>query len=262
MINPTHLINLGQVINPTHLISQGPVINPTHLISQGPVIIPTAAQIRAFSSSASQYYAHGDDRDNYYQMYQNIFGKSTDNQGHSGEGLDDKYKKVGTLSEGQGSNEVTLTHIDSDGKATMVDVGRKPETRRLAIAQGYIELGRQTFNLVKANKMKKGDVLSVAQIAGIMAVKNTANLIPLCHNIPITKVDVRLTLDSEACRVMIESEVLTVGKTGVEMEALMGVTVAALTVYDMCKAISHDMVISDVKLIKKTGGQRGDFSRG
>lgn len=154
-----------------------------------------------------------------------------------------------------------LTHVSDSGKAQMVDVSGKGVTVREAVASGRVMLGSEAFGLVKDNKMAKGDVLSTAEIAGIMAAKQTSSLVPLCHNIPIQKVDVDLTLDEASTSVVIRSKVKCVGRTGVEMEALTAVSVAALTVYDMCKAVTHDMVICDVRLEQKTGGQRGDYSR-
>lgn len=154
-----------------------------------------------------------------------------------------------------------LTHIDNEGAASMVEVKEKPETVRIATAKGTVYLGEQAFQLVQENKIKKGDVLTTAQLAGIMASKSTSTLIPLCHNIPITRADVRLTLNSEKNAVDIVSTVSTVGRTGVEMEALTAVSVAALTVYDMCKAVSRDMVIGDVRLVHKSGGKSGNFTK-
>ncbi|XP_019631081.1 PREDICTED: molybdenum cofactor biosynthesis protein 1-like isoform X1 [Branchiostoma belcheri] len=160
-----------------------------------------------------------------------------------------------------GSREAHLTHTDETGAAKMVDVGHKDNTRRTASAAAAVMLSADVFALVKDNKMKKGDVLTVAQLAGIMAAKNTSNLIPLCHNIPISKVDVQLRLDPSQHAVHIVSEVSTTGKTGVEMEALTAAAVAALTVYDMCKAVTHDINIDNIHLVSKTGGQRGDFHK-
>ncbi|BFZ06920.1 hypothetical protein BsWGS_09959 [Bradybaena similaris] len=157
-------------------------------------------------------------------------------------------------------SEVRLTHIDTDGKAVMVDVGDKTTTLREAQAEGRIYLGPEAARLVKDNKMKKGDVLTVAQIAGITAAKQTSQLIPLCHNINLTKVHVACVLNEKCDSVDITSLVRTIGVTGVEMEALTAVSIAALTVYDMCKAVTHDMVISDVRLVSKSGGKR-DFQR-
>lgn len=152
-----------------------------------------------------------------------------------------------------------LTHVDEQGGAQMVDVAAKPDSVRTATASGRVLLGKRVYNMVKANVMKKGDVLSVAQLAGINAAKLTSQLIPLCHLVALTKVDVHLTLDESAYEVLIESYAKCTGKTGVEMEALTAVTVAALTVYDMCKAVSRDLKISDVRLTSKTGGTSGDY---
>ncbi|XP_027537599.1 molybdenum cofactor biosynthesis protein 1 isoform X4 [Neopelma chrysocephalum] len=154
-----------------------------------------------------------------------------------------------------------LTHTDEEGRATMVDVGGKPDSRRSAVAGAVVLLGEKAFGMVRQNQVKKGDVLAVAQIAGIQGAKLTSQLIPLCHNIPLYHVEVSLSLDEARYAVVIRSSCQTWGRTGVEMEALTAATLAALTVYDMCKAVTHDIVIKDVKLLSKTGGQRGDFSR-
>ena len=152
-----------------------------------------------------------------------------------------------------------LSHVDAEGHARMVNVGGKENTSRVATATGIVYLGRKTFDLVKANKVAKGDVLTVAQMAGIMASKLTPSLIPLCHNIQITHAKVDLELDDEKFAVHITATVTSVGRTGVEMESLTAVSVAALTIYDMCKAVSHDIVISDIKLVQKSGGKSGDY---
>ncbi|XP_051638852.1 molybdenum cofactor biosynthesis protein 1 isoform X3 [Manacus candei] len=154
-----------------------------------------------------------------------------------------------------------LTHTDEEGRATMVDVGGKPDSRRSAVAGAVVLLGEKAFGMVRQNQVKKGDVLAVAQIAGIQGAKLTSQLIPLCHNIPLYHVEVSLSLDEARYAVVIRSSCQTWGRTGVEMEALTAASLAALTVYDMCKAVTHDIVIEDVKLLSKTGGQRGDFSR-
>ncbi|NXN22690.1 MOCS1 protein, partial [Nycticryphes semicollaris] len=154
-----------------------------------------------------------------------------------------------------------LTHTDEEGRAAMVDVGGKPDTRRSAVAGAVVRLGEKAFGMVRQNQVKKGDVLAVAQIAGIQGAKLTSQLIPLCHNIPLNHVEVSLSLDEARYAVVIRSSCQTRGKTGVEMEALTAASLAALTVYDMCKAVTHDIVIEEVKLLSKTGGQRGDFSR-
>ncbi|XP_075563365.1 molybdenum cofactor biosynthesis protein 1 isoform X4 [Pelecanus crispus] len=154
-----------------------------------------------------------------------------------------------------------LTHADEEGRATMVDVGGKPDSRRSAVAGAVVRLGEKAFGMVRQNQVKKGDVLTVAQIAGIQGAKLTSQLIPLCHNIPLNHVEVSLSLDEARYAVVIRSSCQTWGRTGVEMEALTAASLAALTVYDMCKAVTHDIVIEEVKLLSKTGGQRGDFLR-
>lgn len=154
-----------------------------------------------------------------------------------------------------------FTHFDESGRARMVDVSAKAETVRTAVAAGRVRMNRETLALVKTGGMKKGDVLGTAQIAGILAAKRTAELIPLCHTLPLTGVDVRFALDEAGCAVDITAAVKCTGPTGVEMEALTAVSVAALTVYDMCKAVQKDMEITDIRLLKKTGGKSGTFQR-
>ena len=143
-----------------------------------------------------------------------------------------------------------LSHIDESGKARMVDVSHKNEQLRVAIAKGFIRLGPETVSLIKENQVKKGDVLTVAQIAGIQAGKKTSELIPLCHPLPITKIDVLTDLQENG--VTVTSEARCIGQTGVEMEALTAVSVALLTIYDMCKAVDKEMVIGEVKLVEKS----------
>jgi cyclic pyranopterin monophosphate synthase len=140
----------------------------------------------------------------------------------------------------------------------MVDVGAKPDTERVAVAKGEIRMRPDTLELIRQGAMKKGDVLAVAQIAGVMAAKRTSELIPLCHPLPLTQVDVRIELDNGIPGLSITATARTVGKTGVEMEALTAVTVSALTVYDMAKAAEKTMVIQNVRLVEKHGGQSGD----
>lgn len=149
----------------------------------------------------------------------------------------------------------TFSHVTSTGKATMVDVGRKPVTFRCAIAEGAVIVNDEIMRLLQENQMKKGDVLTVAQVAGIMAAKKTSDLIPLCHNIALSDVQVHLSLDPANRSVLIRSEIKCDGKTGAEMEALTAVSLAALTVYDMCKAVSKDICIANVRLVSKTGGK-------
>lgn len=152
-----------------------------------------------------------------------------------------------------------LTHIDKNGRPRMVDVGEKADTKRNAVAKGSIYMQPETLRRIKAGTMEKGDVLSVAQTAGIMASKNTASVIPMCHTIMITGVEMDFTLDEENSAIHIEACASTVGKTGIEMESLHAVSVAALTIYDMCKAIDRGMRITDIRLVKKSGGKSGDY---
>jgi cyclic pyranopterin phosphate synthase len=152
-----------------------------------------------------------------------------------------------------------LTHIDEHGHASMVDVGHKPDTERIAIARGEVHMNKETFDLIRDGQIKKGDVLTIAQIAGISASKRTSDLIPLCHPLPLSKIDVDLSLDDSLPGVIITATVKTIGKTGVEMEALTAVSVAALTVYDMAKAAEKTMRIQNIRLIEKHGGQSGDI---
>lgn len=154
-----------------------------------------------------------------------------------------------------------LTHFDDDGKAVMVDVGGKTETQRIAIAAGSISMSREAFALVKSGTMAKGDVLGVARIAGIMAAKKVDSLIPLTHPLMINKAEIDFSMDEERRQIDIEALVAITGKTGVEMEALTAVSVAALTIYDMCKAVDKSMKISNIRLLRKTGGKSGDFNR-
>jgi cyclic pyranopterin phosphate synthase len=154
------------------------------------------------------------------------------------------------------SNE--LTHLDENGRVRMVDVGHKPDTNRIAVARGEIHMKQETLDLIRAGQIKKGDVLTIAQIAGITASKRTSDLIPLCHPLPLSKVDVDLALDDSLPGVVITATAKVTGKTGVEMEALTAVSVAALTVYDMAKAVEKTMCIQNIRLIEKHGGQSGD----
>ena len=151
-----------------------------------------------------------------------------------------------------------LTHLAEDGSARMVDVGWKPVTDRMATATGEVAMQPATLALIRDGLMKKGDVLTIAQLAGIMGAKRTAELIPLCHPLSLNKVDVSLVLDEQGSRVRITATATTSGQTGVEMEALTAVSVAALTVYDMCKAVDRGVRIDGIRLLRKTGGQSGD----
>lgn len=155
----------------------------------------------------------------------------------------------------------TLTHVDEQGRIRMVDVTAKTSTLRTAVAAGTVILGKDAFDLVAENKIAKGDVLTTSQMAGIMAAKQTSNLIPLCHPVMLSGVDVSLELKEEGSQVDITAIAKSVGPTGVEMEALTAVSVAALTVYDMCKSVSKGITISNIRLLAKTGGQSGDYRR-
>jgi cyclic pyranopterin phosphate synthase len=146
-----------------------------------------------------------------------------------------------------------LSHVDAEGRAQMVDVSGKPDTRRVAEAEGYVRMRPETVELIRAGGFTKGDVLTVAKVAGIMAAKQTAALIPMCH--PLLLLDVRLELETLDDRVAIRAAVTTVGKTGAEMEALTAVSTAALTLYDMCKAADKGMVLDGIRLVRKTGGK-------
>src|SRR3972149_1781271 len=152
-----------------------------------------------------------------------------------------------------------LSHLDQQGRARMVDVGHKPDTERIAVARGEVRMKKETLDLIRLGQIKKGDVLTVAQIAGITASKRTSELIPLCHPLPLTKVDVDLSLDESIPGIVITATAKTIGRTGVEMEALTAVSVAALTVYDMAKAAEKSMRIQNIRLIEKHGGQSGDL---
>jgi len=154
-----------------------------------------------------------------------------------------------------------FTHFNEQGRAKMVDVGEKPVSVRTAAAAGRVLVNRETFALIQSGGMKKGDVLTVAQVAGVMGAKRTPDLIPMCHPILIDGINLELRLDEQRCSVEIEATVSCAGRTGVEMEALTAVSTAALTVYDMCKAVQKDMVITDIRLLKKSGGVHGDYER-
>ena len=156
--------------------------------------------------------------------------------------------------------ELHLTHLDDQGNAKMVDVGDKDVTSREAVARGHISIQPETLRLIKEGLMKKGDVLTIAQLAGIMGAKKTSELIPLCHPLPLDRVDVDLELDEKEGRINITAAAKTTARTGVEMEALTAVSVAALTLYDMCKSVDRGMRIEAVRLVKKSGGRSGDIN--
>ena len=154
-----------------------------------------------------------------------------------------------------------LSHLDAEGKARMVDVSGKEVTERIAAARGTIFMRVETLSLIMEKKVEKGDVFSVARVAGIMAAKKTSELIPMCHPLNITSVEIELTAQKDPPRVEIEAVVKVTGKTGVEMEAMTAAAVAGLTIYDMCKAVDREMTLSEVRLVKKSGGKSGTFIR-
>lgn len=165
-----------------------------------------------------------------------------------------------SMSEGtDGRGERRLSHLDESGKASMVDVGGKAETERLAVARGSVTMREETLRLIEESGLEKGDVLGVARVAGIMAAKETARLIPLCHPLPLDQVGVEFELDKARSAVEITATARTTARTGVEMEAMTAVSVAALTIYDMCKSADRAMRIEDIRLVRKTGG-KSDFS--
>lgn len=154
-----------------------------------------------------------------------------------------------------------FTHFNDQGRAKMVNVGGKTITQRVAVAAGRVLVNEHTFSLIRSGGMKKGDVLTVAQIAGVMGAKRTPDLIPMCHIVQVEGIDLELHLDEKRHSVEITASVCCDGRTGVEMEALTAVSTAALTVYDMCKAVQKDMTITDIRLLSKTGGVHGDYKR-
>jgi len=152
-----------------------------------------------------------------------------------------------------------LSHFNEEGRSRMVDVGDKEDTARIAIAEGEIVMRPETLRLINEEKISKGDVLAVAQVAGIMAAKQTSQIIPMCHPLMLTSVDLNFKINEEAHKIIIKSKVKTIGRTGVEMEALTAVAIAGLTIYDMCKAVDRGMTIKAIRLIEKAGGKSGHY---
>jgi cyclic pyranopterin phosphate synthase len=169
-------------------------------------------------------------------------------------------KNIKVKEQSMGNNK--LTHFDESGRARMVDVSEKAVTLRTATATAKVLVNPETMQLIKEGRIAKGDVLGVAQVAGVMAAKKNAALIPMCHPIAITGVDIDFEIDEEAPAIIIEATVRCKGETGVEMEALTAASVTALTIYDMCKAVQKDIEITDIYLLSKTGGKSGDYRRG
>lgn len=159
------------------------------------------------------------------------------------------------------ADTLTLSHVDDEGRARMLDVSAKTSSARTAVARGRVLIGEEAFRLVRENRIRKGDVLTVAQVAGILGAKQTSRLLPLCHDVLLEGVDLDFELNEGDAAIEIRAYVKTTGPTGVEMEALTAVSVAALTIYDMCKSASNAVAITDVQLLAKTGGQSGDFRR-
>jgi cyclic pyranopterin phosphate synthase len=152
-----------------------------------------------------------------------------------------------------------LSHFNEEGRSRMVDVGDKEDTARIAIAEGEVVMRPETLRLINEGKISKGDVLAVAQVAGIMAAKQTSQIIPMCHPLMLTSVDLNFKINEEAHKIIIKSKVKTVGRTGVEMEALTAVAIAGLTIYDMCKAVDRGITIKAIRLIEKAGGKSGHY---
>ncbi len=180
-------------------------------------------------------------------------------RGHGGHPGNERADRLANEMAGIGEEHRSPTHFDLEGKVHMVDITGKPVTERVAVASGTVAMKAATLELMKRGEMKKGDVLAVAQLAGIMAAKQTPQLIPLCHPLPITSADVDLKLDEKRSAVEITATVKTTAQTGVEMEALTAVTVAALTIYDMCKAVDRAMRIDNIRLARKSGGGSGEI---
>jgi cyclic pyranopterin phosphate synthase len=152
-----------------------------------------------------------------------------------------------------------FTHFNDEGRARMVDVGTKPDTERVAVAVGFVQMKPETLKMIVEQRAKKGDVLAVSQVAGVMAAKQTSRIIPMCHNIFLTGVDIRFQVYEKQNTIGVEARVSTSGKTGVEMEALTAVSAACLTIYDMCKSVDRGMIIKNVQLVEKCGGKSGEF---
>ena len=179
-------------------------------------------------------------------------------RGHSGDLYNERADMLATQAIPKNSGEVSLTHLDKEGNARMVDVGWKNETQREAVVKAQVIMKKETLDLIRNGAVKKGDVLTVARIAGIMGAKQTATLIPMCHPIPLDIVSVDLEMDGESSSIHITCTAKTSAKTGVEMEAMTAASVTALTIYDMCKAVDRGIVIKDLRLVRKSGGKSGD----
>ncbi len=183
-------------------------------------------------------------------------------RGHDGNTLNEEADRLAKKEAGitrRSPSGGSLTHLDESGKARMVDVGGKPDTQRVAVARGSVVMKPETLALIESNGLEKGDVMGIARVAGIMAAKNTSQLIPLCHPSPLTQVTVDLEADARENAVNITATARTTAKTGVEMEAMAAVSVAALTIYDMCKSVDRAMRVEGIRLVRKSGGKSGDI---
>ena len=183
-------------------------------------------------------------------------------RGHAGNPLNEEADLLANREAGMGRSgrsNASLTHLDESGRARMVDVGWKPETQRVAVARGSVVMLPETLELIKSNSLEKGDVIGVARVAGIMAAKGTSQLIPLCHPVPLEQVSIEFEPDEQRNALQITATAKTTSKTGVEMEAMTAVGVAALTIYDMCKSVDRGMRIDGLRLVRKNGGKSGDF---
>ena len=240
-------------------------------VIEGLASVPSGAQVTVFSDS--QYVVNTMTKNWKRRKNQDLWAKLDREtaarnvswqwiRGHAGHPMNERADRLATQQSnprapvGGGSQ---LSHVDDEGKASMVDVGAKAATQRVAVARGSVVMQPETLRLVGENALEKGDVLGVARIAGIMAAKKTAELIPLCHPLPLDKVSVDLRIDEARSAVEIEAAAATTAKTGVEMEALTAVSVAALTVYDMVKAVDRGTTVQSVRLVRKTGGASGDI---
>lgn len=249
MTESCHQVNVGASKTPTA------VTFPTHILRWGSHPPQLQSKTLASVPFRSALLSTSTFRDSALQFARHCHRKTPEC------GFDLKIPHTDAQSSSFDGTSDQLTHTDARGKASMVNVGFKAVTCRTATACGKVILGPKAFHLVSVNQLAKGDALAVARLAGIMGAKQTSSLIPLCHPLPLDHVSVTIELLEEGHAVIVKATCQTTGRTGVEMEALTAVTVASLTLYDMCKSVSRDIVITDIKLLSKTGGQRGDFHR-
>ena len=240
-------------------------------VIEGLASLPAAADVKVFSDSAyvvstmTRSWKRNANKDLWARLDAEVGRRNVSWQwvkGHAGNPLNEEAdalasKEAKSLLPGQ--PEPGLTHLDEAGNARMVDVGRKPETERIAVARGSVVMKPETLGLIRSSALEKGDVLGVARVAGIMGAKATAQLIPMCHPLPLDQVTVEFDLDEQASSIGITATARTTAKTGVEMEALTAVSIAALTIYDMSKAVDRGMRIQNVRLVRKSGGKSGNI---